>query len=67
MKKILFFYKNKSGENMPIGAVETDHYQILFCEDAGKEFFLQKQKDYPEIKDHLFALVEGEVFKVPYV
>lgn len=67
MKEILFFYKNKRGENVPIGAVETDHYQILFCEDVGKEFFEQKQKDYPEIKDNLFAFVAGKVFKVPYV
>lgn len=62
--KIVYFYK-KDGVNIPIFHGSGNGYSFLVRQN--KKMIERIQKDYPEAIDNLFALVEGTVFKIPYV
>lgn len=66
MFKAMYFYK-ENNKNIPTGHFsEASNYRALF--DINNDPWLRNlQKDYPQIKDNLFVMIDGKEFKVPSV
>lgn len=66
MLQAMYFYK-ENNQNIPLGYYsESSDYRNLF-NVKNDSWFIELQKDYPEIKDNLFVMIDGTEFKVPTV
>ncbi len=62
--EILPFYKDKDGNNIPLYSTFTRGYDVFL---NSRKNFEEIQKDHPEVKNNLFAFINGQVFKIPFV
>ncbi|MCV2505867.1 hypothetical protein QQG09_08870 [Melissococcus plutonius] len=62
--EILLFYKDKNGNNIPLRFTFTHGYDVFL---NSRKNFEEIQKDHPEVKNNLFAFINGQVFKIPFV